>query len=249
LAFRDVSFEYEKGCKALSSVSFGVCAGESVAVVGPNGAGKSTLLLHANGTHFATTGSVLLHGETLGRKNVEIARRSVGLLFQDPDDQLFLPTVEQDVAFGPINMGLGPREVEERVGTALEAVQGTLLRKRFSHKLSSGEKRRIALATLLAMKPDVLVFDEPSAHLDPASRRRFCELVKTLPQAKLIATHDLDLAWELCRRTLVVFEGRVVFDGSTTDILGDAARLRGWNLELPLRLQGCSRCSVKNGVC
>jgi cobalt/nickel transport system ATP-binding protein len=236
LTFQDVCFRYDDGHEALSHVSFKVHTGESIALIGANGAGKSTLLLHTNGTHIATAGSVFVGAETITPKNLTTARQTVGLVFQNPDDQLFLTTVEQDVAFGPQNMGLSAAQVEARVAEALAATNTTALRKRFSHKLSGGEKRRVALATVLAMDPDVLVFDEPSAHLDPASRRRFINLMKTMPHAKIIATHDLCLALDICERTVVLHNGSIVFDGKTTEVFANPETLYRWDLELPLCL-------------
>lgn len=242
IAFDHVHFSYESGHEVLSGISFSVRAGESVAIIGPNGAGKSTLLLHTNGTHLATRGQVRVLGQGLSGNSLSHARRSVGLVFQDPDDQLCMPTVEQDVAFGPSNMGLAGPAVEERVREALGAVDSLGLRKRFSHKLSGGEKRRVALATVLAMRPELLVFDEPSAHLDPRSRTRLIELLMGLPQAKIIATHDLDLAWDLCERVLVLKAGRIVFDGGAAEAFSNEEALHGWDLELPMRQHGCPRC-------
>jgi cobalt/nickel transport system ATP-binding protein len=243
LSIENLFFSYEPNSEVLTNISFSVKAGESIAVIGANGAGKSTLLLHTNGSHPCQRGRVVIDGVPVEHKNIAHARKHVGLVFQDPDDQLFMPTVEQDVAFGPKNMGLSPEEIESRVQQALNAVDALSLRKRMPHKLSGGEKRRIALAAVLAMHPRLLVFDEPSAHLDPRARRRFIQLLKTLPQAKIIATHDLDMALEICERTIILHEGRIVFDGDTSEAFANDEALMKWELEKPLRMQGCPRCT------
>jgi cobalt/nickel transport system ATP-binding protein len=244
IAFEKLSFAYEAGNNVLTDVSFSVAEGESVALIGANGAGKSTLLLHTNGTYSATKGQVIVVNEPLALSTLSHARQHVGLVFQDPDDQLFMPTVEQDVAFGPRNMGLSSHVIVERVQEALAMVDAAPLAKRSSHKLSGGEKRRAALATVLAMRPSLLVLDEPSAHLDPRSRTKLITTLRGLSYTKIIATHDLDLAWDLCERTIILHEGKVVFDGKTLDAFSDEANLLRWELEKPLRLQGCPRCSL-----
>jgi cobalt/nickel transport system ATP-binding protein len=244
LSIENLSFSYEPNSEVLTNISFSVKAGESIAVIGANGAGKSTLLLHTNGSHPCQRGRVVIDGVPVEHKNIAHARKHVGLVFQDPDDQLFMPTVEQDVAFGPKNMGLSSEEIESRVLQALNAVDALSLRKRMPHKLSGGEKRRIALAAVLAMHPRLLVFDEPSAHLDPRARRRFIQLLKTLPQAKIIATHDLDMALELCERTIVLHNGAIAFDGKTAAAFESSVDLEHWNLEKPLGMQHCPKCAA-----
>ncbi|MCG2660742.1 MAG: energy-coupling factor ABC transporter ATP-binding protein, partial [Kiritimatiellae bacterium] len=190
---RDLHFAYPDGTDALKGVSFRITHGESVALVGANGAGKSTLLLHLNGYLTPTRGEVRIGDVPLTRETVVSARHAIGMVFQDPDDQLFMPTVFEDVAFGPLNAGLPATEVEQHVVSALERVGMAHLRDRPPYKLSAGEKRAVAIATVLAMSPDVLVMDEPSSHLDPRGRRRLIELLKSFKHTKIIATHDLEL--------------------------------------------------------
>jgi len=238
-----LSFAYPDGTRALDGVSFRIEHGESVAIVGANGAGKSTLLQHLDGCLVPTSGSVRVGDYPITKATLAAVRRSVGLVFQEPDDQLFMPTVFDDVAFGPLNLGLPPGEVEARVARALETVGAAHLKDRPPYRLSGGEKRAVAIATVLSMSPDVLVIDEPSASLDPRSRRQLIALLATFAHTKIIATHDLDLALELCERTIVLQAGRVAADGRTVELLRDRARLEGWGLELPLRLQGCPACA------
>jgi cobalt/nickel transport system ATP-binding protein len=217
-----------------------------VAIVGANGAGKSTLLLHLNGHLLAAKGTLNVGGYPVTRKTVPIVRRAVGVTFQDPDDQLFMPTVFEDVAFGPLNLELPADEVERRVERALETVGAAHLRDRPPYRLSGGEKRAVAIATVLSMSPDILVMDEPTAGLDPRSRSRLIKLLGTFEHTKIIATHDLDMAFDLCERTLIMQQGRVLADGPTTTLLRDAQLLEKAGLEKPLRLQGCPVCSASN---
>ena len=219
----DVHFAYPDGTLALSGVSFKVTHGESVAIVGANGAGKSTLLLHLNGHHLASRGTVNVGGCLIGPGTVEAARRAVGMTFQDPDDQLFMPTVREDVAFGPINMGLPGDEVERRVVDALRTVGALHLSGRHPYRLSGGEKRAVAIATVLSMMPDILVMDEPTSGLDPGNRRSLIALLATFGHTKIMATHALDMALELCPRTIFLKAGRVLADGPTRDIMRDGA--------------------------
>lgn len=238
----DLHHSYPDGTVALRGVSFRITHGESVAIVGENGAGKSTLLLHLNGYLAPTGGEVRIGGLPLNRDTLPAVRRAVGMVFQDPDDQLFMPTVFEDVAFGPLNLGLPAEEVEGRVAKALETVGMGGLGGRPPYKLSGGEKRAVAIATVLAMEPDILVMDEPTANLDPRSRRRLIQLLRSFSHTKIIATHDLDMALDLCGRTLVLHEGRIAADGPTRDILRDESILGPCSLERPLRLQGCPIC-------
>lgn len=238
---RDLHFAYPDGTDALKGISFRITHGEAVALVGANGAGKSTLLLHLNGYLTPTRGEVRIGDVPLGRATVVAARRAVGLVFQDPDDQLFMPTVYEDVAFGPLNAGLPPDEIEPRVVAALERVGMIHLRERPPYKLSAGEKRAVAIATVLVMSPDVLVMDEPSAHLDPRGRRRLIELLKSFKHTKIIATHDLELVVELCSRVIVLDDGKVAAEGSTVEILNDATLMLAHGLECPHSLRGIHR--------
>lgn len=232
LAVNDLHFSYPDGHVALNGVSFKLCEGDKVALVGPNGAGKSTLMLHLNGI-LGGHGEVEVAGMRLTRDNLPAIRSRVGLVFQNPDDQLFSPTVFEDVAFGPLHMGLPEDEVRARVEVALEAVRMSNYRDRLSHHLSVGEKKRIAIATVLSMNPSLLVLDEPSAGLDPRARRTLINLLRDLPITMLVSTHDMKLVQELFPRTIVVDEGRVVADGLTMDILEDEALLNAHGLEKP----------------
>lgn len=232
LIVNDLHFSYPDGHTALSGVSLKLCEGDKVALVGPNGAGKSTLMLHLNGI-LGGKGEVEIAGMRLTRDNLPAVRSMVGLVFQNPDDQLFSPTVFEDVAFGPLHMGLPEGEVRSRVDAALEAVRMTSYRDRLSHHLSVGEKKRIAIATVLSMQPSLLVLDEPSAGLDPRARRTLINLLRDLPITMLVSTHDMKLVQELFPRTVVMDEGRVVADGLTADILEDEALLTAHGLEKP----------------
>ncbi|MBW2192891.1 MAG: ABC transporter ATP-binding protein [Deltaproteobacteria bacterium] len=240
---KDLNYAYPDGTSGIEDVSFLITHGESVAVVGPNGAGKSTLLLHLNGYLIPTRGTLRIGDYPLTKKNLKAVRRSVGMVFQDPDDQLFMPTVFDDVAFGPLNLGLPLEEVEERVMRALETVGTPHLKDRPPYKLSGGEKRSVAIASVLSMSPDILVMDEPTADLDPRARRQLIDLLQTFEHTKVIATHDLDMAVDVCERTIVICEGRVTADGSTLALLQDEALLSRSGLEKPLKMQGCPICT------
>lgn len=242
---KDLEYIYPDGNPALRGVSFRITHGEAVGVIGANGAGKSTLLLHLTGVLFPTRGTIRVGDWPVVKETLPQIRRSVGMIFQDPDDQLFMPTVGEDVAFGPLNLGLPVAEVEERVTQALEAVGALHLKERPPYKLSGGEKKTAAIATVLAMTPDILVLDEPSAALDPASRRKIITLLAGFKHTKIIATHDLDLILDLCERTIVLSEGRVLADGLTTKIFNDEALLNRGRLEKPFRMQGCPVCGQK----
>jgi len=222
---QNLAYRYADGREALYDISLSVEAGEKVALVGANGAGKSTLLLHLNGLLPAQSGHVRACGLDVVKKNLGRVRAAVGLVFQDPNDQLFSPTVFDDVAFGPIYQGLPEDEIRQRVEAALGAVGMTEVIHRASYHLSLGEKKRVAIATVLAMDPEVLVLDEPSAGLDPRARRQLIELLQGLRPTLLIATHDLALANALCPRTVVMDAGHIVADGLTSAILGDHALL------------------------
>jgi cobalt/nickel transport system ATP-binding protein len=232
-----LEFAYPDGTKALHDVSFEVGHGESIALVGANGAGKSTLLMHLNGLLSPRSGDVRVGDVPVTPKTLPIVRRTVGMVFQDPDDQLFMPSVGEDVAFGPVNLGLPAEEVEKRVVSALTRVGSLALRDRPPYRLSGGEKRAVAIATVLAMQPDILVMDEPTSNLDPRARRRLIGLLGGFEHTKIIATHDLDLAVDLCDRTLVMGGGRLLADGPTREIFDDDDLLDRAGLERPLSLQ------------
>ncbi|MBF0468686.1 MAG: ABC transporter ATP-binding protein [Desulfamplus sp.] len=239
----NLHYTYPDGTLGLNNINFRIDHGESVALVGSNGAGKSTLLLHLIGCLTPTEGNIRIGDYPLNKKNLKAVRRSVGMVFQDPDDQLFMPTVFDDVAFGPINLGLPDADVEKRVMTALETVGVSHLAKRSPHKLSGGEKRAVAIATVIATTPDILIMDEPSSNLDPGSRRRLISLLKTFTHTKIIATHDLDMALELCGRTIVLNKGELAADGETKALFHDDNLLEASGLEKPLTMQGCPFCS------
>ncbi len=228
----DLHYAYPDGRVALRGVSLKLSRGEKVALVGPNGAGKSTLILHLNGI-LDGDGHVEVAGMGLTSENLPTIRALVGLVFQNPDDQLFSPTVFEDVAFGPLYMGLPEEEVLSRVEKALEAVRMKDYRYRLSHHLSMGEKKRIAIATVLSMNPSVLILDEPSAGLDPRARRTLINLLRDLPLTLLISTHDMAMVQELFPRMIVMDEGRIVADGQTSDILQDEGLLNAHGLEKP----------------
>ncbi len=229
---QNLVFKYPDGTRALDGVNFSIAPGEKAALVGPNGAGKSTLLLHLNGI-LRGEGQVCVAGMEVTNDNLAKIRAAVGLVFQDPDDQLFSPTVFDDVAFGPIYQGLAEKQVRARVADALAAVHMQEYAQRVSHHLSVGQKKRIAIATVLSMQPEILVFDEPSAGLDPRARRGLINLLRELSQTMLIATHDLRLVAELLPRTIVMDDGRVVADGATGALLDDDALLSAHGLEKP----------------
>ena len=228
---RNLCFVYPDGTEALQSVSFRIGPGESVGIIGCNGAGKSTLLLHLNGYLTPTGGEMRFSDVPITRQTVAMARRAVGLVFQDSDDQLFMATVSEDVAFGPLNLGLTEEEIERRVKAAMDRVGVAHLRDRPPYKLSGGEKRSVAIATVLALEPDILVMDEPSSNLDPRARRRLIELLRSFEQTRIIATHDLEMVVEVCSRVIVLDGGTVVADGPTREILNDEVLMIANGLE------------------
>ncbi len=237
-----LSFVYPDGTRALDDVSFRLGHGESVAIVGANGAGKSTLLLQLTGFLRPTGGQVRIGEVPITRETLADIRKAIGVVFQDPDDQLFMPTVYEDVAFGPVNHRLPAEEVASRVTEALARVGATHLADRPPYRLSGGEKRAVAIASALALCPNILIMDEPSSNLDPKARRRLIELLAGFEHTKVVATHDLDLALELCERTIVMSAGTVTADGPTRAIFGDDSLLEASGLEKPLGMQGCPLC-------
>ncbi|MEG8279378.1 energy-coupling factor ABC transporter ATP-binding protein [Streptomyces sp. AHA2] len=228
-----LAFAYPDGHQALFGVDFSVRRGERVALLGPNGAGKTTLVLHLNGILTGGAGTVRVAGLPVDRRHMAEVRRRVGIVFQDPDDQLFMPTVREDVAFGPAAAGLKGPELERRVDRALERVGMREFKDRPPHHLSFGQRRRVAVATVLAMEPEILVLDEPSSNLDPASRRELADILRSLDVTVLMVTHDLPYALELCPRALVLSDGVIAADGPTGDLLADEELMRAHRLELP----------------
>jgi cobalt/nickel transport system ATP-binding protein len=246
-----LGYAYPNGHVALDGVELHIRHGERVALLGPNGAGKTTLMLHLNGL-LRGSGRLEVAGVEVGPKTLAELRLQVGLVFQDPDDQLFMPTVAEDVAFGPLNMKLAPDEVRLRVAEGLAAVRMEHAAERAPYQLSMGERRRVAIATVLAMRPSLLVLDEPSANLDPRARRELLDVLELIERTLLVTTHDLPLAAELCERAVILAAGRVVADGPCREVLGDRELLALHDLELPagfdldaveLRPRGASRPS------
>lgn len=233
LAVAGLAYAYPDGHQALAGVDLHVHQGERVALLGPNGAGKTTLVLHLNGILVAGAGTVEVSGLPVEKQHLQEIRRRVGIVFQDPDDQLFMGTVRADVGFGPANLGLKGAALETRVMTALDLVGMADFADRPPHHLSFGQRRRVAVATVLAMEPEILVLDEPSSNLDPASRRELADILRSLDVTVLMVTHDLPYALELCPRAVVLSDGHVVADGATYDVLTDDALMRAHRLELP----------------
>ncbi|MDN5790763.1 MAG: energy-coupling factor ABC transporter ATP-binding protein [Micrococcales bacterium] len=233
LDVRGLAFAYPDGHQALFGVDLHVHRGERVALLGPNGAGKTTLVLHLNGILAAGAGTVSVSGLEVTTNNLAEIRRRVGIIFQDPDDQLFMPTVRDDVAFGPANLGLRGDALDTRVLRALEQVGMDAFIDRPPHHLSYGQRRRVAVATVLAMEPEILIMDEPSSNLDPASRRELADIVRALDVTVLMVTHDLPYALELCERSVILSDGVIAGDGRTREVLADADLLARPRLELP----------------
>ena len=233
LDVRGLAYAYPDGHQALFGVDLTVARGERVALLGPNGAGKTTLVLHLNGILTAGAGTVQVAGTPVAKENLAEVRRRVGIVFQDPDDQLFMPTVCEDVAFGPAAAGLRGAELQARVRDALDRVGMGAFADRPPHHLSFGQRRRVAVATVLAMEPEILVLDEPSSNLDPASRRELADILRSLDVTVLMVTHDLPYALELCPRSVVLSGGVIAADGRTQDLLCDDELMRRHRLELP----------------
>ncbi|MFZ9212552.1 MAG: energy-coupling factor ABC transporter ATP-binding protein [Candidatus Nanopelagicales bacterium] len=236
LEIKNLAFAYPDGNQALFGVNLTIQKGERVALLGPNGAGKTTLVLHLNGIHETQQGEVLIAGTKVDNENkdtLKLIRSKVGIVFQDPDDQLFMPTVEEDVAFGPYNMGLRDDDLEKVVDESLNAVGMLEFKDRPPHHLSFGQRRRVAVATVLAMKPEILILDEPSSNLDPASRRELAEILEKLNITVLMVTNDLPYAYELCERSVILSKGKIVADDLTKNVLGNQELLNNNRLELP----------------
>jgi len=244
LEVKDLHYAYPDGHQAVSGISFLIRHGESVGIIGANGAGKSTLLMLIMGVLFPDRGEVCVGDIPVTKKTLPMIRQRLGMVFQDPDDQLFMTTVYDDVAFGPRNYKLDEKEVEKRALHALDLVGITDLKDRAPFKLSGGEKRAAAIATVLSMQPDVLVLDEPTAALDPRSRRRVMGLLQGFEHTKIVTSHDLDMILEICRRTIVLKNGEVTADGPTREILLNPELMESCGLELPLALQNCPVCGT-----
>ena len=237
LKIEHLSFSYEKGQQVLNDVNFIARDGESIGIIGANGIGKSTLMKLLVGLYLNYDGVLEVAGHQVNKKNLNHIREHIGYVFQDSDAQLFLSTVEDDVAFGPRNYGLSEEEMEKRVTEALEKVHILELRKKQTYKLSGGEKKLSAIATILAMEPDIIIMDEPSIALDPRNRKNLITILNEINSLKLITSHDLDFIMDTCERTVLLDEGRIIADGKTKEILSDRELLEGHGLELPLRLQ------------
>lgn len=242
IRFDNVHYTYPNGYEALRGVTFLIRHGEKVALVGANGAGKSTVVLHTNGLLLPRIGAVNVGDIPVCKKTLRLVRQTVGLVFQNQDDQLFMPTVEEDVAFGPVNMRLPASEIERRVTESLAAVGAAALRQRASYQLSGGQKRSVSIATVLSMEPDILVMDEPTSNLDPKARRQIISLISSFSHTCLIATHDLEMVWELCERTLVMKDGKVIADGATREMFRDKALLDESGLEQPYQALAAGCC-------
>lgn len=232
-----LNYAYPDGTRALEGIDFDVCTGERVALVGASGAGKSTLLLHLNGI-LRGSGTVRILGQSVADGDLEFIRKQVGLVFQDPNDQLFCPTVYEDIAFGPLNLSVPAQEIGRRVERALSDVRlDQSYGSRSAHHLSHGERKRVALATVLAMEPAILALDEPTSNLDPANRRHLIELIASLPATLILGTHDLEMVLALCSRTVVLDRGRIRADGETCKLLADAELMGKHGLEVPISLR------------
>ena len=240
---RNLHFSYPDGHEALKDISFTIFHGESVGIIGVNGAGKSTILMLLMGILFPDSGEVLIGDVHLTKKTLPMIRQRVGMVFQNPDDQLFMTNIYDDVAFGPRNYKLDEKEVESRVMGALELVGISELKNRAPFRLSGGEKRAASIACVLSMQPDVLIMDEPTSALDPKARRRVISLLNSFTHTKIITSHDLDLVLETCQRVIVVKNGKITADGATNEILTNSELLDSCGLELPLSIQDCPICS------
>lgn len=242
LEVKNLKYAYPDGQTAIKNISFTIHHGEAVGVIGANGAGKSTLLMLLMGALFPDSGEVLVGDVLVTKKTLSRVRERMGMVFQDPDDQLFMTSVYDDVAFGPRNYQLQEHEIDKRVMDALELVGIAHLKDRAPYKLSGGEKRSAAIATVLSMQPDILVMDEPTAALDPKSRRNIIKLLQNFTHTKIITSHDLDMVMDCCNRVIVIKDGEVIADGLTIDILTNEELLDSCGLEKPLSLQNCPNC-------
>lgn len=237
IKMEDLSFSYESGEEILHGLTLHAKRGESIGLIGANGVGKSTFLKLLVGLNMGFEGTLEIVSHPMKKENLNHIREHIGYVFQDSDSQLFMTTVEEDVAFGPRNYGLSKEDVEERVTDALKRTHIEHLRSKSIYKLSGGEKKLAAIATILSMEPDIVLMDEPSVALDPKNRRYLIRLLKEMPQMKIIASHDLDFIWDVCNRVIIMHEGKIVADGHPVDILTNKKLLESHGLELPLRFQ------------
>jgi cobalt/nickel transport system ATP-binding protein len=242
IEIKDLQYVYPDGNKAINEISFKLRHGESVGIVGANGAGKSTLLMLILGIIFPAHGNISIGTIPVTKKTLPHIREKVGMVFQDPDDQLFMNTVYDDVAFGPRNYKIDEEEVSKRVLRALETVGILHLKDRAPYKLSGGEKRSVSIAAILSMHPEILIMDEPTTALDPKSRRCLINLLKSFDHTKIIASHDLDMVYELCERTIILKDGRIIADGLTSELMINEELMEKCSLEIPLCMQNCPRC-------
>ncbi len=241
----DLHFSYPDGQKAISGIDLHITHGQSVGIIGANGAGKSTLLLLMMGVIFPSSGEIIIGDVKLTKKTLSIVRQRMGMVFQNPDDQLFMPTIYDDVAFGPRNHLMDELTVHELSMDALAKVGGAHLSTRAPYKLSGGEKRSCAIATVLSMQPDILIMDEPTLALDPQSRRRIMGILDGFSHTKIITSHDLDMVYDLCERVVIMKDGKIVGDGPADEILQNAPLLEKCGLEMPLRFQHCPHCGKR----
>jgi len=239
---KDLIYSYPDGHQAVNGISFRIHHGESVGVIGANGAGKSTLLMLLTGILWPAKGEVVIGEVKLDKDTLSMIRQRLGMVFQNPDDQLFMTTVHDDVAFGPRNLRIDESQVEQKVVSALEQVGILHLKDRAPFHLSAGEKRAAAIASVLSMSPDILILDEPTASLDPQSRRRLMTILRGFEHTKIITSHDLDMVLDICQRVIVIKDGRVIADGPAKDILTNQGLMEEAGLEIPLSLQGCPVC-------
>lgn len=244
LETQELFFSYPDGNTVIEGISFRISHGEAVGIVGANGAGKSTLLMLLMGILTPSSGKISVGDIEVTKKTIPLIRQHLGMVLQNPDDQLFMPTVYEDVAFGPRNMKLSEKEVEQRVESALELVGISHLKHRPPYRLSGGEKRAAAIASVMSMTPDLLIMDEPTSNLDPKARRRTMNLMMQFEHTRVIASHDLDMILEVCPRTIVLKAGRIAADGDTRTILTNKELLEGCNLEMPYSLQNCPICGA-----
>jgi cobalt/nickel transport system ATP-binding protein len=237
IAVKNLEYTYPDGTSAIKGINLDIFKGESIGLIGPNGAGKSTLLLHLNGILREGRGSIEILGMKVEEKNLIKIRQKVAIVFQQPDDQLFMPTVFDDIAFGPINAGYSEEKVRKKVKEALKEVGMTGYEKRCSHHLSLGEKKRISLATVLSMEPEIMILDEPTSNLDPRARRHLIELLNNLNLTKIVAGHDLELILEICQRVILLDEGKIITNGETREVLSNKSLMEYHGLEVPLSLK------------